>query len=168
MCSRSTDFQSGLPTCKKNNNNNNNNSNNNNKIWDTDHLISAKWADLVIVHKHRKKRIGNFVVSFDHRVTLKENEMRDKYLDLARERKKTTEREGDSDTNCNLRARYSPKNTGTGIGGLWNKRTTGDHQKHWNIEISQNTEKSPGNLRKLAVTQTPMENHQQTLVWRTL
>ena len=31
----------------------------------------------------------------------------------------------------------------------------------------QNTEKSPGNLRKLSVTQTPVRNHQVTLMWKT-
>ena len=35
------------------------------------------------------------------------------------------------------------------------------------INIGQNTEKSSGGLRKLAVTQTPMGNHQRTLVWKT-
>ena len=35
------------------------------------------------------------------------------------------------------------------------------------IENSQNTEKSPGNLR-LAVTQTPVKNHQLKLMWKTL
>ena len=32
----------------------------------------------------------------------------------------------------------------------------------------QNTEKSPGDLRKLAVTQTPVKNHQLPLMWKTL
>ena len=36
------------------------------------------------------------------------------------------------------------------------------------MEISQNTEKSPGDLRRLVVTQTPVKNHQLTLVWKTL
>ena len=31
-------------------------------------------------------------------------------------------------------------------------------------KISQDTEKSPGDLRRLAVTQTPMKNHQLMLV----
>ena len=31
------------------------------------------------------------------------------------------------------------------------------------IKIGQNTEKSPGDLRRLAVTQTPTRNHQLTL-----
>ena len=32
------------------------------------------------------------------------------------------------------------------------------------IEIGQNTEKSPGDLRRLAVTQTLVKDHQQTLM----
>ena len=34
------------------------------------------------------------------------------------------------------------------------------------IEIDQNTDKSPGDLKKLAVTQTPIKDHQLTLVWK--
>ena len=36
------------------------------------------------------------------------------------------------------------------------------------IEDDQNTEKSPGDLRKLDVTQTPVKNYQLTLMWKTL
>ena len=32
------------------------------------------------------------------------------------------------------------------------------------VENGQNTEKSPGDLRRLAVTQTSMKNHQLTLM----
>ena len=32
----------------------------------------------------------------------------------------------------------------------------------------QNTEKSPGDLKRLAVTQTPVKNYRLTLVWKTL
>ena len=32
----------------------------------------------------------------------------------------------------------------------------------------QNPEMSPGDLRRLAVTQTPVKNHQLTLMWKTL
>ena len=32
------------------------------------------------------------------------------------------------------------------------------------IKIGQNTEKSPGDLRRLAVTQTPVKDHQLTLI----
>ena len=36
------------------------------------------------------------------------------------------------------------------------------------LEDGQNTEKSPGYLRRFAVTQTPVKNHQLTLMWKNL
>ena len=41
------------------------------------------------------------------------------------------------------------------IGELGNKRTSRDHQNNSIIKIGQNTEKSPGDLRKHAAAQTP-------------
>ena len=35
------------------------------------------------------------------------------------------------------------------------------HRNYCIIEIGQNTEKSPGDLRRLAVTQTPVKDHQR-------
>ena len=35
-------------------------------------------------------------------------------------------------------------------------------------ENGQNLETSPGDLRRRAVTQTPVKNHQLTLMWKTL
>ena len=53
--------------------------------------------------------------------------------------------------------------TGTRNGGL------GNNYPNYNIvEIGQNTEKSPGDLRRLAVTHTPVKNHQITLMSKTL
>ena len=76
-------------------------------LWDfdiqTDHLISARRPDLIIINKKKKKRICkivDFAVQADHRIKLKECEKRDKYLDLARELKKTMEHKGDNYTNC--------------------------------------------------------------------
>ena len=46
-------------------------------------------------------KIVDFDVPTDHRIKLKECEKKDKYLDLARELKKTMEHEGDMYTNCN-------------------------------------------------------------------
>ena len=48
------------------------------------------------------------------------------------------------------------------------KRTSGDHSNYSLVEIGQNTEKSPEDFKRLAVTQTPVENHQLTQVWKTL
>ena len=71
-------------------------------LWDfeiqTDHLISARWPDLMIANNNDKRerererertwQIVDFAVLTDHRVKLKEREKRDKYLDLTRELKK--------------------------------------------------------------------------------
>ena len=49
-------------------------------------------------------------------------------------------------------------------GGLGSWRTGGDDPNDSIIENGQNTEKSPGDLRRLAVTQTPVKNHQLKLM----
>ena len=72
--------------------------------------------------------------------------------------------ESDGDTNCNCCSWYSHQRIGTETGGLRNKVTSGDHPKYNLVEISQSTERSPGDLRRFAVTQTPARNHQLTMV----
>ena len=42
----------------------------------------------------------------------------------------------------------------------------GDHPNCNIIEISQNTEKSPGDLKRLVVPQTSVKDHQLTLMWK--
>ena len=42
-------------------------------------------------------------------------------------------------------------------------RTHKDHLNYSFVKIGQNTRKSPGDLRRLAVTQTPVKDHQLTL-----
>ena len=81
-------------------------------LWDfeiqTDHLISARWPDLMIVvnnnnNNNYNKRTGwngDYAVPADHTLGLKENEKKDKYQDLAREQK-TIEPESDVDANSN-------------------------------------------------------------------
>ena len=44
----------------------------------------------------------------------------------------------------------------------------GDYPNDSIVEISQNPETSPGDLRRIAVPQTPVKNHQLTLMWKTL
>ena len=48
----------------------------------------------------------------------------------------------------------------TGTGGLGNKSMSRDYPNYSIIEMSQNTEKSPGDLRRLAITKTTVKNHQ--------
>ena len=67
------------------------------------------------------------------------------------------EHEGDNYTN---RDWYSHQRIINGTGGLGGRRINGNHPNYYIIENSQNTEKSPGDLMRLAVTQTPVKDHQ--------
>ena len=51
-----------------------------------------------------------------------------------------------------------------GLGGLQSWRTSGDHPSYRIIENGQNTEKSAGDLRRLAVIQSIVKDHQLTLM----
>ena len=106
----------------------------------------------------------DFAVPAEHRIKLKENENKDKYLDLARELKKLS----------TMKVKIIPIVIGdfcTVTKGLLkglNKRTSRDHPKYCIIEIGQNTEKNSGDLRRLASTQTPVIDHQLKLMQKTL
>ena len=67
----------------------------------TDHLIPARRPDLIIINKKRRTcKIVDFAVLADHRIKLKECEKKNKYLNLAREAKKTIEDESVDFTYC--------------------------------------------------------------------
>ena len=51
-----------------------------------------------------------------------------------------------------------------GPGRFRSWRPSGDHPNNSIIENGQNTEKSPRDLRRLAVTQSPVKDHQLTLM----
>ena len=72
--------------------------------------------------------------------------------------------ESDGNTICNCCARYSNQRISTGTGKLGHKRMDRDHPNYCIVEIGQNTKKSPGNLRRLAVIHSPVENYQLTVV----
>ena len=138
-------------------------------LWDfdkqMDHLILARRPDLIIINKKKRTcRIVDFAILADHRVKLKENEKKDKYLNLARELKK---HESDNYTNCDWCSWYSHQRLIKGTGELGNKRMSGEHP-YYIIENGRNTEKSLGVLRRLAVTQTSVKDHQLMLMWKTL
>ena len=81
-------------------------------LWDfdlqTDHLILARRPDLIMINKKKRIcKIVDFAVPADHRIKLKVSEKKDKYLDLARELKKTMEHEGDDYANCDWCFQYS-------------------------------------------------------------
>ena len=64
------------------------------------------------------------------------------------------EHEGDGDTNCGWCTWDNPQMIDKGAGRLGNKRTRRDHLEYSIIKIGKNIEKSPGDLIRLAVTQT--------------
>ena len=77
------------------------------------------------------------------------------------------EREGNVYTSCNWGTWNDPQRLGKGMEIAGNWRTSQDHPNYRILEISQNTERSPGVLRRLSVTQIPVKDHQLTLVGKT-
>ena len=76
----------------------------------------------------------DFAVPADHRIKPKESKKKDKYLDHARELKKTMEHAGDNYTNCDWCFWYSYQKMIKRTRGLGNKKTIGDHLNY----ISEN------------------------------
>ena len=72
--------------------------------------------------------------------------------------------EGDNNTNCDKGFWYSNYRIIKGPGGVGSWRTSEEHPNYSIIENGQNTKKSPGDVRRLAVTQTPVEDHQLTMM----
>ena len=82
---------------------------------------------------------------------------------IVKKNPKTMEDEGDGNTNCNWCARNNPQRIGTETERLGNKRRSQGNLE-CSIKISQDTEKSPGDLRRLAVTEIPVVNHPLSLM----
>ena len=100
----------------------------------------------------------DFAVPVDHWIKLKESEKKEKCLDFARELKKLW------DMKVTI-IRIVIGALGTVIKGLikgWENLEI----NYSIIEIGQNTEKSTGDLRRLAVTL--VKDHQSTLMWKTV
>ena len=71
------------------------------------------------------------------------------------------EHEGDSDTNCNWHTQNNPQTLGKSTGRIENLRMSRDQPNYSIVKIGQNTKKNPGDFRRLAVTQTPVKDHQK-------
>ena len=76
------------------------------------------------------------------------------------------EHESDGDTKYNWCAWNNPQRLGKGTWELRNQRTRGDHPDNSIIKFGQDIEKSPGDLKRLAVTQAPLKDHLLTLGWK--
>ena len=100
----------------------------------------------------------NFAIPADHRLKLKESEKKKKkkkgkYLNWKKTKqkqtnKRTMEHESDVYTNCNWYTWHSHQMIEKGFGDYPNENI---------IKIGQNSEKSPGNFRRFAVSQTPVK-----------
>ena len=122
----------------------------------TDHQIPARRPDLIIINKKKRIcKIVDFAVPADHRINLKEYEKKGKYLDLARELIKL----------WNMKVTIVPIVIGA-FGTITKGLLKGleDFEVDSIAENGQNPETSPGDLRRLAATQTPVKNHQLTLM----
>ena len=74
------------------------------------------------------------------------------------------EYEYDCDINWNWSTWNNSQNISKGTRRLRNERISRDHPDYSAIMIGKNTEKSPGDLRRFAVTQTPGRNDKLTLM----
>ena len=77
------------------------------------------------------------------------------------------ERESDGDTSDGCCTWNNTQRMGKEIGRIRIKRTSRDYPDYSIIKIGRNTEKSPGDLRRLAVSQPPVKNHQLMMLWKT-
>ena len=104
-----------------------------------------------------------FTVSADQRVKIEESEKRNNFLDLARELRKLG----------NMRVTVIPivivalEMVLKGLKRGPEELEIGDHSNYSIVGIGHNSKKSPGDLKKLAVTQTPVKDHQLMLMGET-
>ena len=98
----------------------------------TDHLIPIWRPDLLIIDKKKMSKMRtcclvDLAVLADHRVKIKQNEKKHKYLDLTRELKNAFEHKGDCDNNCNWCAWNDPQRFDKGI--VWKSWKSEDEQR---------------------------------------
>ena len=111
-------------------------------------------------------KIMCFAVLADHRIKMKECEKKNKHPDFARELKNLQ--------NMNIIiipiAAFCTITKGLleGLEDLEIRGRVVNIHNYYIIENGQNIEEIPGDLRRLAVTQTPVIDNQLTLMWKTL
>ena len=137
-------------------------------LWDFDIHTDHLRPDLIIINKKKRTcKIVNFAIPDDHRIKLKEGEKKDNYFNLARELKKL----------LNMQVTIIPIVIGA-FGTVTKGLLKGleDLEVGGRVETIQTTVllRTARILRRvletwrLAVTQTPVKNHQLTLMWKIL
>ena len=141
-------------------------------IW-SDHLILARRPDLIIVNE--KDNLPSCEIYCPGRPQRK--------IEKKKQKKKKTKRKistailpGKWKKLWNMKVTVMPivigalvtdtKALAQGLENLEKKRTRRDNPNNSFIKIAHDTKKSPGYLRRLAVTQTPVRNHRVRLVWK--
>ena len=99
-----------------------------------------------------------------NRVRIKESKKRDISQEHTRQLKKTMEHDGNGKSSFNLCTRNNLQKIGKGTGRLRNQCTKGNCPDCSIINIVHYTEKSPGDLSKLVVTQTPEDSQHLKLM----
>ena len=135
------------------------------ELWNTNGPPNLDQTSRPSDNQQKKENLPNKGLILAERRLKKKKDM---YVDLARGVKKTKEYERDGNTNYSWCTWNDPKGIGKAIGRLGNKRASGDHPECSIIMIGQNTEKSPGDMGILAVTQTLMKDHQLKLEEKSL
>ena len=80
---------------------------------------------------------------------------------------KAMENEGDGDTSCNWCIWNNHQRHRKRYRDVGNWRMSRDRPNYSIVNTGQNIEESPGDLRRLAVAQSPVKDHQLTLGWKT-
>ena len=108
----------------------------------------------------------DFAIPTDNGMKTKERGKRNKYIQTMEITKKAVEHEGDVDTSWS--AWNGPKRFGKGTGRVRNVIKNWNYPDDSIAENDQNTEKSPWDLWRLALTQNPLKGRQLTQVWKNL
>ena len=83
---------------------------------------------------------------------IKESEKKRQVLRPCQRTKKAVEQVSDGDTNCSWYTWNDSHKLSKGAGKVGNRRTNRDYPNYSIVEIGQNTEKYPGDMRRLAIT----------------
>ena len=131
-------------------------------FWDMNRPSNLRQT---IKHRDSQQKKSCWIVDF---AGLEEHsKKRDKYRDLVWELKKLCGMKVMGDTNCNWCTWNNLQRTDEGSRRLKNKRISRDHPDYSITKISQNTESSPVDLRRLLSLKVK-RNHQLILVRKTL
>ena len=132
----------------------------------TDHLIPDR---KYLKKKKKKKSLPNSLLCRSGEPLSKNQRKRKEEQELrpCQRTGKVMDNERDNNTTYNWCAKYGRQRFGKRPRRARNRKTWRDHPKYNISRIGENTEKSPGGLRRLAVVQIPAKDYQPTLVWKT-